>query len=170
MLWFFLLVLVLGLVFGWHVRCGASGPVVDRLRRVLAVHAIQAGERLLASCSTRTQHASRAGAERVDGPGEGVTGAIALPWALRGAGGFQGAPQIMWRGGQFRSMRRVASTVRKPRLRPRIFASTRPKRPGATTGSLSCLLDASHSARDHCCWARGSQPCQAVPVSDTTSS
>jgi hypothetical protein len=35
-------------------RCGASGPVVDRLRRVLAVHAIQAGERLLASCSDAT--------------------------------------------------------------------------------------------------------------------
>jgi hypothetical protein len=41
MLWFFLLVLVLGLVAR---RCGASGPVADRLRRVLAVHAVQAGE------------------------------------------------------------------------------------------------------------------------------
>jgi hypothetical protein len=137
MLWFFLLVLVLGLVFGWHVRCGASGPVVDRLRRVLAVHAIQAGERLLASCSTRTQHASRAGAERVDGPGEGVTGAIALPWALRGAGRLSGERQkMMWSDRQSPSMRRVASTV--------------PNRYGGSLASRRrASLTAPHSARDH---------------------
>jgi hypothetical protein len=34
------------------------------------------------------------------------------PLGSQGGWGFQGAPQIMWRGRQFRSMRRVASTVR----------------------------------------------------------
>jgi hypothetical protein len=35
---------------------------------------------------------------------------------------------------------------------------------------VDMVLDGPHSARDHWCWARGSPPCQAVPVSDTTSS
>ena len=50
-------------------------------------------------------------AERLDGPGESVTGAIALPWALRGLGAFRERHKVMWRDRQFCSMRRVASTV-----------------------------------------------------------
>ncbi len=75
MLWFFLLVLVLGLVFGWHVA-----GVLLVLWLIGYV-----GFWLFMLCKpvkpvpTRAQHASRAGAERVDGPGEGVTEAIALP-------------------------------------------------------------------------------------------
>jgi hypothetical protein len=48
------------------------------------------------------------------GPSEGVTGAIALPWALRGAGRLSGnATRRCGVTSQFRSMRRVASTVLK---------------------------------------------------------
>ena len=42
MRWFFLLLLVLGLVFGWTV---AAMSLVLWLRRVLAIHAVQAGKR-----------------------------------------------------------------------------------------------------------------------------
>jgi hypothetical protein len=63
----------------------------------------------------------RWGAERLDGPGEGITEAIALPWGSKGGwGAFRERHKVMWRDRQFRSMRRVVSTVgtMEP-LRPR---------------------------------------------------
>jgi hypothetical protein len=48
-------------------------------------------------------------AERLDGPGEGVTGAIAVQGGWEA---FRERHKVMWRGRQFRAMRRVASIVR----------------------------------------------------------
>jgi hypothetical protein len=46
-LWFFLLVLILGLVFGWHAAAVLLVLWLIGYRRALAVHAVQAGKREL---------------------------------------------------------------------------------------------------------------------------
>jgi hypothetical protein len=62
----------------------------------------------------------QSGSRKTGWPREGVTGAIALPWALRGLGAFRERQKVMWRDRRFRSMRRVASTVGTVEpLRPR---------------------------------------------------
>jgi hypothetical protein len=51
MLWFFPLVVLLGVVFGWPFAAASLVLWLIGYVGVLAIHAVLAGERLLASCS-----------------------------------------------------------------------------------------------------------------------
>jgi hypothetical protein len=69
MLWFFLLALILGLVFGWHVAAVLLVPVADRLHRILAVHVVQAGDRGLPVTGEKPMRALVGREESFEAPG-----------------------------------------------------------------------------------------------------